>query len=137
MATAIPALRPGPATACQVPRAPLPIAGVPSYGVALHTSSEGMTLPSSLLRAHAPDHNPPVVFSRPSSDRSLPVVVRPGWVMAFPGVLSAHLSPHAWTRTPGLPLVRIPVSSQGTSACAVSGIGSASRHHPYCDFRMG
>jgi hypothetical protein len=46
--------------------------------------------------------------------------------MALPGVISATLSPHAWTRTPMLPLVFMPVSSQETSAFATSG---AARHH--------
>jgi hypothetical protein len=41
--------------------------------------------------------------------------------MALPGVISTNPSPHAWTRTPGLTLVHIPVSSQATSAFAVSG----------------
>lgn len=56
-----------------------------------------------------------------SDSQSLPVAVSPGWKSAFPGVISANLSPDAWTRTPGLPLVLIPVSSQGTSAFTVSG----------------
>jgi hypothetical protein len=120
MATVIPALRPGPAWTRQVPRAPLPIAGVTSYSVASRTSSEGITPPSSLIRAHAPDQIPLGGFGPPSSDESSQVVVSPCCEMALPGVISANLSPHAWTRTPVPPLVLLPVSSQETSAFADS-----------------
>ena len=44
------------------PRAPLPTVGVTSRGVALYSTSEGITLPSSLILAHGPDQNPPAVF---------------------------------------------------------------------------
>jgi len=60
-----PALSPGPAKARQVPRAPLPEAGVTSFGVTSRVTSEGITPPSSLIQAHAPDQNPPAVFGYP------------------------------------------------------------------------
>ncbi len=73
-----PALSPGPAKARQVPGAPLPEAGVTSFGVTSRVTSEGTTPPSSLLQAHAPDlpaialaqarragQNPPAVFGCP------------------------------------------------------------------------
>ena len=60
-----PALRPGPAKARQVPRAPLPATGATSCGVMSSTTSEGITPPSSLIRAHAPDQNPPPAFGFP------------------------------------------------------------------------
>jgi hypothetical protein len=60
-----PALRPGPAKARQVPRAPLPATGATSCGVMSSTTSEGITPPSSLIRAHAPDQNPPSAFGFP------------------------------------------------------------------------
>ena len=41
--------------------------------------------------------------------------------MALLGIISANLSPDAWTHTPVVPLVHIPVSSQETSAFATSG----------------
>ena len=44
------------------PRAPLPASGVTFCGVTFPVTSEGVTPPSSLLRAHAPDQNPPAVF---------------------------------------------------------------------------
>ena len=121
MATVIPAQSPGPAKARQVPRAPSPAPGVTSYGRASRTPSQGITPPSQLLQAHAPDQIPLDGFGRPYSDKSSQVVVSPCWEVALPGVISTNLSPHAWTRTPVLPLVRIPVSSQGTSAFIASG----------------
>ena len=60
-----PALRPGPAKARQVPRAPLPATGATSCGVMSSTTSEGITPPSSLIRAHAPDQIPPANFGFP------------------------------------------------------------------------
>ncbi len=47
----------------QMPRAPLPAQGVTSYGVLSRTTSEGVTLPSQLLCAHATDQNPPFDFA--------------------------------------------------------------------------
>ncbi len=41
-----------------LPRAPLPETGVTRLRVVSTTTSEGITPPSSLLRAHAPHHNP-------------------------------------------------------------------------------
>ena len=52
----------GPSDARHVPRAPLPLRGVTSPGVASWATSEGVTPPSSLLRAHASDQNPPTGF---------------------------------------------------------------------------
>src|SRR5215471_589175 len=75
-----------------------------------------ITHPSSLLRAHAPDHDPPTSLGCPSVSGSVQVVARPCWALALPGVISAPLSPDAWTHTPAVPLVHTPVSSQGTSA---------------------
>ena len=49
------------------PRAPLPTPGVTSCGGASRAPSEGITPPSSLLRAHRPDPIPPGVFGLPST----------------------------------------------------------------------
>jgi hypothetical protein len=75
-----------------------------------------ITHPSSLLRAHAPDHDPPTSLGCPSVSGPVQVVASPCWALALPGVISALLSPDAWTHTPAVPLVHTPVSSQGTSA---------------------
>jgi hypothetical protein len=79
--------------ACPSPgREPLcPPPGVPWCGVIAGITSEGMTLPSSLLRAQASDQTPPAAFGRPSDHGSVPGVVRPCGQMARPGVLSAVL----------------------------------------------
>jgi len=58
----IPAQSPGPAKTHQVPRAPLPARGVTSPGMASRTKSAGITPPSSLLLAHAPDQIPPTAY---------------------------------------------------------------------------
>ena len=71
MATVIPALSPGLATTCQVPRAPLPTTGVTFCCVMSCITSEGATPPSSLIRAHAPDQDPLTGFGCPYSDESL------------------------------------------------------------------
>ena len=95
---------PGLSKTRHVPRAPLPDAGVTSIG-AMSTciTSEGVTPPSSLIRAHAPDQNPPVVFGFPywtGLCRLLPV---PTGRWSFPtlSLQSVHrcLDPY-----PGMPL---------------------------------
>ena len=50
-----------------MPRAPLPAQGVTSCGVMSCTTSEGITPPSSLILAHAPDQNPPADFGFPNT----------------------------------------------------------------------
>jgi hypothetical protein len=77
-----------------------------------------ITHPSSLLRAHAPDQDPPTSLGCPSVSGSVQVVASPCWALTLPGVISALLSPDAWTHTPAVPLVHTPVSSQRTSAFA-------------------
>ena len=46
----------------QVPRAPSPTPGVTSGAVTSRITSEGVTPPSSLLLAHAPDQIPPAAY---------------------------------------------------------------------------
>jgi len=55
----LPALCPDAPWDRQVPRAPLPLRGVTSPGVTSSATSKGVTPSSSLVRAHAPDQNPP------------------------------------------------------------------------------
>jgi hypothetical protein len=121
----------------QVPRAPGPASGVPSYGVASRTPSEGVTPPSSLIRPHAPDHLPPADFRCPSYSGSLQVVVSPCCEMALPGVLSAHLSPPAWTSTPGASPGAFTRFFPADIGLHCLGIGSASHDDPYRDFCTG
>ena len=52
-------------------------------------TSEGVTPPSSLLRTHAPDQNPPAHFDSTYKAGPLQVVASPCWEMALPDVISA------------------------------------------------
>ena len=58
----LPARSPGASWNRQVPRAPLPLRGVTSPGVVSGTTWKGVTPSSPLVRAHAPDQNPPTDF---------------------------------------------------------------------------
>ena len=91
--------------------------GVTSSWAVSSTTSEGMTPPSSLLQAHVPVPNPPAPFgNRASFGRSLQVAVSPCWEWDLPDVISACLSPRAWTPIPAALEVHIPVSSLEASA---------------------
>jgi hypothetical protein len=61
--------------------------------------------------------------SLPSSDESSQVVVSPCWEWAVPDVISANLSPRAWTPTPVVLGVHLPVSSPKTTAFPTLGTG--------------
>jgi hypothetical protein len=94
----------------------LPITGVTSYGVASSATSERVTTPSSLIRAHAPDQNPPFDFTFRYLKRSLQVAVSPCWKLALPDIISTIL---AWLPGPlprSVSPVHLPVSSRRTSA---------------------
>jgi hypothetical protein len=87
----------------QVPRAPLPTQGVTCGGVTSRITSEGVTPPSSLLRAHAPDHIPPAAYGHCLGQRVLAGCCQP--------LLGNGPSRHylcnpcvgAWTPTPRCP----------------------------------
>jgi hypothetical protein len=101
---------------CQAPRAPLHTKGVTSRAVASSTTSAGVTLPSSLVRTHAPILNPPHASALPLCIRSLQVAVSPCCIQDLPDVISANLSPRVWTYTPAASAVHIPISSRRTTA---------------------
>ncbi len=111
-----------PTKTIQVPRAPLHVWGVTPHAAVLATASAGITPPSSLILAHAPDQNAPVGFGCPYSDRSLQLVVTHCCELALPDVISANLSLDAWTHTPAVLLVHSLVSSQKTAAFANLGV---------------
>jgi hypothetical protein len=54
-----------------------------------------------------------------SRRQSSQVAASPCWQEVLPGVISTNLSPDAWTLTPALFLVHLPVTSQETSAFAL------------------
>ena len=101
--------------------------------------SAGITPPFSLLRAHAPIRDPPHASELTSYTRSLQVAVSPCWESDLPDVISANLSPRAWTPTPAALVVHLPVSSHKTTAFPTLGPGrrDRSRDHgtyPYSNF---
>jgi hypothetical protein len=72
---------------CQVPRAPLHVPGVTSHVMMSGTMSVDITLPSSLLRAHAPVLHPPRASVVASDTRSMQVAVSPCWEKDLPDVV--------------------------------------------------
>jgi hypothetical protein len=58
----------------------------------LQFTSAGVTRPSSLLLAHAPDHSPPRGSARCSSARSLQVAASPCWKVVLPDIIPAPLA---------------------------------------------
>ena len=94
-----------------MPRAPLPPFGVTDWWETSHISSAGVTPPSSLILAHAPDRCPPHASGCPSCERSLQVAASPCRATALPDVISADLSLHVRTPIPAAPRVHAPVSS--------------------------
>jgi hypothetical protein len=121
--SATPAQSPGPAKTRQVPRGPLPGQGATFSRVASGTTSESITSPSTLIRPHAPDQDPPAASGCPLVGGSLQVAASPCWEMALPDVISADLSLGAWTPTPVVPMVHLLVSSHGATASPALGPG--------------
>jgi len=72
-----------------------------------------------------------------SGRQSLQVAAKPCWREVLPGVISAHLSPDAWSPPPALLLVPLPVTSQETAAFANLGAARQHAHMPYGDFCTG
>lgn len=68
-----------------------PPAALSPDGRASRTLSEGVAPPSSLIRAHAPDQNPPRASAAALRTRSLQVATSPCWEMALPDIISATL----------------------------------------------
>ena len=82
-------------------REPLcPLKVLPLAARPLWTASEGITPPSSLLPAHAPDQNPSDASVLPFYTRSLQVATSPCWKLALPDVISVDPSVDAWLPTP-------------------------------------
>jgi len=112
---------PGTPGAAKCPEPLCPIKVLPRSPWSRRTPSADVTLPSSLLRAHAPILHPPRASGVPSHTRSLQVAVSPCWEEDLPGVRSATLSLRAWTPTPAALVVHLPVSSHKTTAFATLG----------------
>ena len=119
-----------------MPRAPLHEPGVTSLVVVSQTTSTGITLLSSLIRAHAPVLTPPAASVVSSDSGSVQVAVSPCWEEDLPDVFSAHLSLRAWTPTPAARVVPVPVSSHTTAAFPSFGPGRRSTQ-PVQRFQYG
>ena len=101
----------------QVSSAPLPNVGVTSVGETCTVSSEGVTPPSSLLRAHVPLPLGSLVLRHLASfEESWQVVRSPCCPRELPDVISENLSLDAGSRTPAVHRVPSPVSSTMSSA---------------------
>jgi hypothetical protein len=94
------------------------------------TTAVGVPRPSSLLRAHAPDHVPPPCFGCPAVRGSRQVAASPCCAVVLPDVLSAQLSPRAWPPPPAARVVPMPVSSHTTAAFPPCGPGRRSPISP-------
>ena len=121
----------------QVPRAPLPGKGVTSAATASRAASKGVTLSSSLLRAHAPDPIPPVAYGHRLGRRVLAGCCQP-LLGEGPSRRYLHASfPRCLGPYPGAPrgaLARFFPRDYGLPHVAT---GSARRHLPHSDFRVG
>jgi hypothetical protein len=103
-------------SAHQAPRAPLPCQGVTSPGVASSAPSEGVTPPSSLIRAHAPVPNPPVGSASAPPRGLCRLLPAPAGSGTFP-TLSLHSLCRCLDPIPrGVIPVHSPVSSKDATA---------------------
>ena len=120
-----------------LPRAPLPVVGVTRHQGDLrgHLREHypSFKAPTGSCAGPRPSHLPRF----PSVGGSLQVVASPCWEMALPGVISENLSLDAWTHTPVVSLVHIPVTSQRASAFTAPGMARQSTNYPYSDFCTG
>jgi hypothetical protein len=120
---------PGPPGAAKGPE-PLGMLEVfPRSSWAQRTTSAGVPLLSSLLRAPASVLTPPLASGCPWHNGSGPVAGSPGWEADLPDVLSASLALRAWPSPPAARVVQLPVASHTTTAFPSGGPG---RRSPRC-----
>lgn len=123
-ATLVPSLRiavapgsaSGPAPGPLSAQSPFARLGRDLRGGNLPAPSASVTLPSSLLQAHAPVRAPPLPSGQPLVEGSVPVVVSPGCNTDLPDGSSVNPSPDAWTPTPVDPPVLLLVTSRRAAA---------------------
>lgn len=82
------------------------------------------------------DPKPSSCLGNPSCTRSLQVAVSPCWESDLPGVVSANLSPRAWTPTPVAFVLHIPVSSHKTTAFAAEALARRHTKYPHSNFSV-
>jgi hypothetical protein len=133
------AQRPGtsPLDAHHAPRAPLPLQGVTPQGVASPATWKGITLSSSLIRAHAPDQLPPPHFGLGLAPWVLAGCCQPllgdgpsqrYLRKSFPRCLDPYPGGTLWCVRPFLPIQHRPSPHN-------SWVGS--HNEPYSDFTTG
>ncbi len=104
---------------------------LPSPGPGLKPESMGSTPSFSLLRAHAPDLVSSLSLSlAPCTESLCRLPSALCWTQPLPDVISTNLSLDAWTHTPVVPLVRLLVSSQRTTALTDMGAARHSTNTP-------
>ena len=112
----------------ELPSAQSPLARARRYlarrGLKVHVSR--VTLPSALLRAHAPVLHPPAASVIPSDSGSRQVAVSPCGEEDLPDVVSAHPSLRAWTPPPAALEGHMPVTAPTTAAFPPCGPGRRS-----------
>ena len=101
----------------QVPRVPLPDAGVTFIRETCTASSEDITPRSSLLRTHAPiPCGSPLLRFVASFEESVQVATRPCCHQDLPDVIPESLSCDAWASATTVCRLLLPVASSASSA---------------------
>ena len=109
----------------------MPTFGVTSVGEMCTVSSEGVTPPSSLLRAHVPlPLGSPLLRHLASFEESWQVVLSPCCPRELPDVISENLSSDAGSRTPAVPPCALTCFFPGGVGLPRAKTGSASRVCP-------
>jgi hypothetical protein len=121
-----------------VPRVPLPDVGVTSIRETCTASSEDITPRSSLLRTHAPiPCSSPLLRLLASFEKSSQVAISPCCYRDSPDVISANLSPDAWSPTPTVPPSALACFFLGVIGLPKTLFRSASRWYPRTRFFRG
>ena len=132
-----PAQCPDPAQDRQVPRAALPTSGVTIGRSKSRLLSEGVTPPSSLIPAHAPDQNPPSASLCGLVPRVFAGFTSPCWELALPDVSSTVcvevLGPIPRCVLP----VHLPASSRKASASPYEGEVRHAKYPLHYNFTQG
>jgi hypothetical protein len=122
----------------QVPRVPLPDVGVTFIRETGTASSEDITPRSSLLRTHASiPCSSPLLRLLASLVESSQVATSPRCYRDYPDVISANLSPDAWSPTPTVPLSALACFFLSVIGLPKTLFWSASRWYPRTRFFRG
>ena len=121
-----------------MPRVPLPDVGVTFIRETWTVSSEDITPRSSLLRTHASiPCGSPLLRLLASVEESSQVATSPCCYRDYPDVISANLSPDAWSPTPTVPPSAFACFFLGVIGLPKTLFRSASRWYPRTRFFRG